>query len=306
MRITSFTTGTEELDPFNESLIDLCNYFPLYSNYYLSRTEIDDNGENLQFFTKPDFNKSIFIRNTIRNIEKGLSDTIRPYKITINSKVFYFIKGAIFDDKEMPLLMVTTKTKGQVSERDSDFSYNDLVIFYSTSFFTDPSLSALNRRLQKDILLSCYSKGIEVRLVTSSEIERNTFTRLFEVQKTSSLNQLEIYMNKVLPTYLYTEEEDPFVEELVENNILYVQNPINVQNVQNVSTELSLEEEALLFDDGTYVEQPVYAQATRQQARAIIEEYISHNQSAHTEESPALPPDLSVIERGNVWELIND
>jgi len=293
MRITSYFTGNEVPDPFNESIIDLCNYFPIYSYHYHTEA-VDENGEILQFFAKPDFNQSSFMRNTIKNIEKGLVTSIKPYKININSKIFYFIKGAIFDDKEMPLLMVTTKTKGQVSEGDSDFSYDNLVIFYSTSFFTDPSLSALNRRLQKDILHSCYSKGIEVRLVTSSEIERNTFTRLFEVQKTSSLNQLEIYMNKVLPTYLYTEEEDPFVEEMVENNILYVQNPVFLDIP--IDTELSLEEEALLFDDGTYVEE------TREDRRTFIEEYISQNLSAHTEDSST----FSVIETGNAWELIDE
>jgi len=54
---------------------------------------------------------------------------------------------------------------------NANFSYTNYVLFYSTSFFTDPGLTPLNRRLQKEILQSCYEKGIEVRILSSLEIE---------------------------------------------------------------------------------------------------------------------------------------
>ncbi len=52
--------------------------------------------------------------------------------------------------------------------------------------------------------MSCYEKGIEVRVITSQEIEKNTFADLFEIPKANSVSQLEEYMSNVLPTY--TEE----------------------------------------------------------------------------------------------------
>jgi hypothetical protein len=122
------------------------------------------------------------------------------------------------------------------SDFGSDFSYNNYVLFYSTSFYTDPSLTPLNRRLQKEILQSCYEKGIEVRTVTSLEIEKNTFARLFEVKKTKSLTQLEAYMEQVLPNFLHNNGEDNFIEQEFAPVIIHREE------------ELSLEEEALLFD----------------------------------------------------------
>jgi hypothetical protein len=119
--------------------------------------------------------------------------------------------------------------------------YKNFVMFYSTSFFTDPNLAPLNRRFQKELMMSCYQKGIEVRVITSSEIERNTFANIFEIPKANSVSQLEEYMNKVLPTFLYVEEEDTFTfEELTVSEVVQ-------------DHELSVEEEALLFD----TEEPV-------------------------------------------------
>lgn len=83
--------------------------------------------------------------------------------------------------------------------------------------------------------MSCYQKGIEVRVITSQEIERNTFADLFEIPKANSVSQLEEYMRTVLPTYLFTEEEDTFVFN-------------ELSQEQTQQEELSLEEEALLFD----------------------------------------------------------
>jgi hypothetical protein len=76
-------------------------------------------------------------------------------------------------------------------------------------------------------------------LLSSLEIEKNTFARLFEVKKTKSLTQLEAYMQQVLPNFLHNEGEDTFVEQEFE--------PIVLAHEE----ELSVEDEALLFDNNS-------------------------------------------------------
>jgi hypothetical protein len=125
--------------------------------------------------------------------------------------------------------------------------------------------------------MSCYEKGIEVRVITSQEIEKNTFADLFEIPKANSVSQLEEYMSNVLPTYLFTEEEDTFVfDELAQ------------PEAQN--EELSVEEEALLFDTEEPVELlPIFETTTDeyQLEREEMEREAATWDSAHTE-SPYL------------------
>ena len=154
-------------------------------------------------------------------------------------------------------------------------------MFYSTSFFTEPSLATINRRFLKEILMSCYEKGIEVRVITSSEIEKNTFANIFEIPKVNSVDQLEEYMNKVLPTILYTKEEDTFVfEEL--------RAPEVVQN-----HELSVEEEALLFDSEDQelpeLELIPYEPDEYQVEREEMEREAATWESAHTNYQLSMP-----------------
>jgi hypothetical protein len=73
-------------------------------------------------------------------------------------------------------------------------------------------------------------------MLPSSEIEKNTFAKLFEVKKTKSLTQLEAYMAQVLPNFLHNGGEDTFIEQDFE--------PVVYEHEE----ELSVEQEALLYD----------------------------------------------------------
>ena len=201
--------------------------------------------EGIQYYHKPSFEKYFKKPNTLKNIKDGFEMGATTRKIEINGKLFFIAKGVFFSEAGVPLMVCAMKKEAFLNKsaskfsdfRANNFSYTNYVLFYSTSFFTDPSLTPLNRRLQKEILQSCYEKGIEVRTITSSEIEKNTFARLFEVKKTKSLTQLEAYMNQVLPNFLHNEGEDTFVEQEFE--------PIVLAHEE----ELSVEDEALLFDN---------------------------------------------------------
>lgn len=286
MRITSYDRcGGRPLDRFNLTMPDLCPYLPIHAVYFSHAIDGD------HYFSKPNFSEAIPKSNTLNNIKMGLEESLTPLKISVNSNTFYFVKGAMYDALYNPLLMLASKEHKFVShdERFENFSYNNYVLFYSTSFFTNPNLKALDRRLQKEILLSCYEKGIEVRLVTSQEIERNTFTRLFEVKKTSSINQLDMYMKAVLPNFIYTGNED-----YPEEQKRVIPAPISVPQT------LSLEEEALLFDAGASIN---IEELLREERREEIENYIAQQRTTHIETAVI---NSTILAERDTWRLVDD
>ena len=239
------TVGTFKKDTFFKTFIFANNFIPFYA-FHTYREDA---------YYKPSLKENDCYRksNTVKNIKDGLEMCLTPRSITIGNRIFYFVKGVMFNNLGVPLLVFAMPKEKFLDPNIKKFSetrygtetvpvdYKNFVLLYSTSFFTDPSLAALNRRLQKEILMDCYLKGIEVRVITSQEIERNTFADLFEVPKANSVSQLEEYMQTVLPTYLYTEEEDTFVFE-------------ELKAVPAQQEELSIEEEALLFDSEEPIE----------------------------------------------------
>lgn len=251
MKIVSAILGSLIEDPFKTTVLAANTYIPLYAfhTYYYK--------EDVKFYTRPSFTEGVLKKpNTLKNIQDALEMAITPRRITISGKVYYFLKGAMYTEDGNPLMVLGMSRQAYEDPDIKNFSelnygqevnpvdYKNFVMFYSTFFFTDSNLAPLNRRFQKEILMSCYQKGIEVRVITSSEIERNTFANIFEIPKANSVSQLEEYMNKVLPTFLYVEEEDTFTfEELTVPEIVQ-------------DHELSVEEEALLFDSETSQELP--------------------------------------------------
>ena len=242
MIISAKNYGNYTKNRFNISLLKAVPFVPLYllhkSNLFVEN--------QVFFYYTPDFESNKIRRtNTLNNIKKGLEYQMTPFEIQIGAEIYYFIKGCMYNQLGKPMLTLALKQEFL----DSDTSYftehnysfsSKYVLFYASEFFTTPRLASLHRRLQKEILPSCFEKSIEVRILTSSEIEKNTFVRLFEVVKAKSISQLENYMNTVLSTALYTEEEDTFVaEDLPEFNV----------------PQLPIEEEALLYDATPFPEE---------------------------------------------------
>ena len=230
--------GNFTRDKFFKTPVIANEYIPFYAFQTI------DTG----FYHKPSLETGVIRKpNTVKNIKDAFQMALTPRRITIGGVVYFFVKGVMFTDTGTPLMVfamprekfldpdIKKFSEIRYSNEISPVDYKNFVLFYSTSFFTEPSLAPLNRRFQKEILMSCYQKGIEVRVITSQEIERNTFADLFEIPKANSVSQLEEYMRTVLPTYLFTEEEDTFVFD-------------ELPQAQTQQEELSLEEEALLFD----------------------------------------------------------
>lgn len=241
MRLVYQTLGNHSPAPFHRTVVLANSYIPFYATF---TSKVID---GIEYYDRPCFTKNMIKKsNTLKNIKDSLEMAASVRRIPIGGKFYFFMKGAMYTEDGTPMMVLAMPQKAYrdpTVKRFSDFGngrtinvdYKNFVLFYSTSFFIDPNLAPLNRRFQKEILMSCYEKGIEVRVITSSEIERNTFARLFEIPKAKSISQLEEYMSRVLPNFLHTEEEDSFVF-----------GELAVPQTQN--EELSIEEEALLFD----------------------------------------------------------
>ena len=267
MRISMSSLGNFIPSKFSLTPVIANEFIPLIAMN--SMNSITNKGDNLQYYSKPSFEHIIKKPHTLKNIKDGFEMGGTTRRIEINGRVFFIAKGVFFSEAGVPLMVCAMKKEVfldvsvfRFSDYNSDtFSYNNYVLFYSTSFYTDPGLMPLNRRLQKEILQTCFEKGIEVRTVTSLEIEKNTFARLFEVKKTKSLTQLEAYMNQVLPNFLHTQGEDTFVEQEFEPVVIHRE-------------ELSVEDEALLFDNQPTIENLIVPVAVEPNRQLTLEEVI--------------------------------
>ena len=263
MNIIKYSLGN-----FGRSLFDMT---AIIANDYIPLIAINTtfNREGLVYYNKPSFESYISKPNTLKNIKDGFEMAHHTRKININNRNFFIAKGVFFSETGEPLMVCAMKKEAYLNEsvskfsdiRSENFSYTNYVLFYSTSFFIDPGLTPLNRRLQKEILQACFEKGIEVRMLSSLEIEKNTFARLFEVKKTKSLTQLEAYMEQVLPNFLHDEGEDTFVEKEFEQVTIHRE-------------ELSVEEEAMLFDNQSTVTEPVVQAPVVGNRQLTLEEVI--------------------------------
>lgn len=216
-------SGSHTDDRLKGTVVAANNYIPTCVAMYLGA-----NSDSMYY--KRDLTNRYSKPNSIRNIKLALNSSIRPIKITMYDTDFYFFKGTILDSKGKPLL-VAAYNKDKWLAGPAEVTP---ILFYSSTFFTDPKLAPLNRRLQKEILTDCYEKGMEVRILSPSIIEANTFAELFEVKKTETLLGLDTYMKTVLPNFIHTQEEDTFVEVTRSQEEL-----------------LSIEEEALLYDSNS-------------------------------------------------------
>jgi hypothetical protein len=240
MRLTYSTIGVFTRSLFDITAVAANEYIPI--NTFNKEYTL---GDGLRYYNKPSLQDANYKPNTLKNIKDGFEMGNSTRRININNRNYFISKGLFLSENGTPLMVCTMKKEAYMNAEipkfsdtgyHANFSYTNYVLFYSTSFFTDPGLTPLNRRLQKEILQSCYEKGIEVRVLSSLEIEKNTFARLFEVKKTKSLTQLEAYMEQVLPNFLHNNGEDNFIEQEFA--------PVTIHR-----EELSVEEEALLFDN---------------------------------------------------------
>ena len=201
------------------------------------------------------------VTNTIKNIKNYLYFKSSVVKINLTPALAIFIStGVIFDFNQRPLLLYAYSNREVVNEygnlefKDGEKEKTQKVLL-SSELLTNSLYSSLYRRLHKEILLSCYEKGIEVIIMSSENIQKNAFKKVLETSSNfSSISVLERYLKEEIPKVLYLPAEElkdlghyeiPLVE--VPESVLLEPEVFVEEDITNISEELPIEEEALLY-----------------------------------------------------------
>ena len=247
-------------EELNYYFIEDTNYIPAYSVLMHGGTRAL---ENFLYYYDFDFteNEMSTVANTIRDIKNYLYFNSRLVKINLTPTLPIFIStGVIFDFNQKPLLLYAYSSREVVNEygnlefKDGEKEKTQKVLL-SSELLTNSLYSSLYRRLHKEILLSCYEKGIEVIIMSSENIQKNAFKKVLETSSNfSSISVLERYLKEEIPKVLYLPAEE--LKDLEHYEIPLVEVPESVllepevfveEDITNISEELPIEEEALLY-----------------------------------------------------------
>ena len=260
------------LYPFHHSQIpareEELNYYFIEDNVYIPAYSVliydgIRNLENFSYYYDFDFaeDRMRIAPNTVRNIKNYLYFNNRLVKINLTPTLPIFIStGVIFDFNQKPLLLYAYSSRDIVNEygniefKDGEKEKTQKVLL-SSELLTNSLYSSLYRRLHKEILLSCYEKGIEVIIMSSENIQKNAFKKVLETSSNfSSISVLERYLKEEIPKVLYLPAEElkdlghyeiPLVE--VSESVLLEPEVFVEEDITNISEELPIEEEALLY-----------------------------------------------------------
>ena len=244
------------------------NYYFIEDNIYIPTYSVLMHGgtralENFLYYYDFDFteNEMSTVASTTRNIKNYLYFNSRLVKINLTPTLAIFIStGVIFDSNQRPLLLYAYSSREVVNEygnlefKDGEKEKTQKVLL-SSELLTNSLYSSLYRRLHKEILLSCYEKGIEVIIMSSENIQKNAFKKVLETSSNfSSISVLERYLKEEIPKVLYLPAEElkdlghyeiPLVE--VPESVLLEPEVFVEEDITNISEELPIEEEALLY-----------------------------------------------------------
>ena len=245
------------------------NYYFIEDNTYIPTYSILIHDgiralENFLYYYDFDFIENSSMRvvpNTVRNIRNYLYFNSSLVKINLTPTLPIFIStGVIFDSNQRPLLLYAYSSREVVNEygnlefKDGEKEKTQKVLL-SSELLTNSLYSSLYRRLHKEILLSCYEKGIEVIIMSSENIQKNAFKKVLETSSNfSSISVLERYLKEEIPKVLYLPVEE--LKDLEHYEIPLVEVPESVllepevfveEDITNISEELPIEEEALLY-----------------------------------------------------------
>ena len=247
-------------EELNYYFIEDSVYIPAYS--VLMYNGIRDL-ENFSYYYDFDFTEDRMrvVPNTVRNIKRFLYSDRSLVKINLTPTLSIFVStGVIFDSNQSPLLLYAYSSREVVNEygnlefKDGEKEKTQKVLL-SSELLTNSLYSSLYRRLHKEILLSCYEKGIEVIIMSSENIQKNAFKKVLETSSNfSSISVLEKYLKEEIPKVLYLSAEE--LKDLGHYEIPLVEVPESVflepevfveEDITNISEELPIEEEALLY-----------------------------------------------------------
>jgi hypothetical protein len=191
------------------------NYFPFINLRHLNT--FNTYFENcIQTYYKPNIVLQIRLKaNSSRNILESLTYSSAMHKYVFTTSTYFIGKGIIMDQQGKILLLTTVKkdffktydiiSKRSLSEEYDSFSYDNFVMFVSSELACKPEHSVFYRRLQKIYLNFCFEKGMEVRFLPSSIIEKNTFASSMHL-RFNSIDQLDYHLRNEVRNFLLVPE----------------------------------------------------------------------------------------------------
>ena len=207
---------------------------------------------SISTYYKPSITKDVRVKtNSSVNILNSLTFSESIYKFVFTSSTYFIGKGIIMDAKGEILLLTTVKRdlfkdfdtrRRELSEdNETHFSYNNFVMFVASELAFKEEHSVFYRRLQKIYLNFCFEKGMEVRFLPSSIIEKNTFANSLNL-RFNSIDQLDYHLRNEVKNFLLIPEADS------EQRSLHINiPPVNiVMPVTEVDEDLSYLEENMI------------------------------------------------------------
>jgi hypothetical protein len=193
------------------------NFFPLMS---LDSIGVGRNEEYnfTKTYYKPSITSSVRTKaSSTKNILQSLTSEAQITKYPFASNMYYITKGMVMDSLGKILFVLTIKKEClsyyTQDKRDSfnegyvNFSYDNFILFISSELCCDPLHSVFYRRIQKAYLNFCYEKGMEVRVLPSSVIEKNTFANSLNL-RFNSITELDYHLRNEVKYFLNTDEGD--------------------------------------------------------------------------------------------------
>ena len=204
---------------------------------------------SISTYYKPSITENVRVKtNSSVNILNALAFSESIYKFVFTSSTYFIGKGIIMDAKGEILLLTTVKRDlfkdyniriRELSEdNETYFSYDNFVMFVSSELAFKEEHSVFYRRLQKIYLNFCFEKGMEVRFLPSSTIEKNTFANSLNL-RFNSIDQLDYHLRNEVKNFLLIPEAD------VQQRSLH----INIPPVNIVIPVAELEENRIVRQD---------------------------------------------------------
>jgi hypothetical protein len=131
-------------------------------------------------------------------------DRIRKYGFKVQGKDVEISSGhySILDDKENILLILCCKNyeRNQIFDNDVPI-YKYFKLLVATEFLLNPIYKSFYKKVEKDLINSCYEKGISVQFKSTKSIDEELFSKGFEENFNSITELNNIVENDILSDF---------------------------------------------------------------------------------------------------------
>lgn len=242
--------GFANSDTFSKHIID---------GIYSYHKPIYCNGINIRGFSL------ITNFNSLMSAFQGYN-SMSVLRFKVGEDTFYInVTGGYIADTEGNILLVLCAKSSTISsvanimttdnivDDNQNYHTNNLRLLVATEFFKEEKYKNIYKRIEKEIIQSCYEMGIDVMFTTSKKIEESLFKNDFEIEFQSITELHEHLQSGIGRTYFFNEtdfqrreELEDVLEELDElvepngiqeqiENVTFAQEPLDSLSFDNSS-----------------------------------------------------------------------